>query len=810
MQAVINDAAYNKNVDKNLVKSASQESIEELGKRRQAAQSKVSELSESLESLKQVKSYVDQSDLINNSQQFLGESSSLSKMTTANTFSRNRIMDRLNSKEELVNKLRAEARQLKVHLDKSIKQDEKELDKAKKEREEIKKELEVNPNAPHELAEKNVIIINLQRNLDAKKELSTNIQKAITPEIVPTVERQETSPLQKPEPSVVQTIMPNVEVVKSEELPKPDRSVEIPRSESQPAAEVQPQSPAPDMPDSAPLPETSKEDPKSNAPEDNASKPGPEKTDEPKPGTSKEADKIAEEAPNARIPENKDLKPATEDLLKAVKELAAVRMEKNKEVLAFIPQKVKHVDRIKNLEADNQKNQSILQLKISPDTDLIKFAEKYLLTKDDMPEGKKIEECLKDKTNKVKEQIKNTKEIDNSDLKKEMLPHSKKMRWARRLFHLWPLAMIPLCMAVVMTMLPAGSMVVLYATPMIAATVTAAALTYYVPKLINYARKKRQNHLQKKIDKAEFDKAMSQTREYSEPSKEQSVDKNQEVAHTEPAKGKEETTKEKDGTTKEESLLSKVKGIDQAADPVAKGQNLSRKEKVAAFFKKNWKTLAIIGAVTIGVAAGGLFLFPALFPSLTVSVAVGGLFTVGSLAVAGAGLSIGAQLLDKFGLKKAENHLAKKEEKTFVQRLDQNIEKIQENSAVLKEVPVQVNRKEPSNTVQQTKEADRNVGTLEKNASIPRTSELSQSDRNSTQTEPSMRKDSLSSIDYSLFEQAKSRQSSLIDKTTTAIVAADKQNGKGIDNNTERDGKRTEKGQPNRKSSEISKGAAIG
>lgn len=136
-------------------------------------------------------------------------------------------------------------------------------------------------------------------------------------------------------------------------------------------------------------------------------------------------------------------------------------IEKQKEIFGIIPKKAKHLPELNAIDKKIQENEAELaKLKIQLDDPKTWKPEMIQL-----PKGQSATvENIKADTDKIKTDIEKIKSMDIKDLKKELFPHSKKMRWLRRALHLWPLAAYPLFVSWAVMILPALT-VSLYAAP---------------------------------------------------------------------------------------------------------------------------------------------------------------------------------------------------------------------------------------------------------------------------------------------------------------------------------------------------------
>ena len=218
------------------------------------------------------------------------------------------------------------------------------------------------------------------------------------------------------------------------------------------------------------------------------------------------------------------------------------------------------------------------------------------------------------KNNETKEQKitpqlpeRNKKSIQDSVSKKETpmkKNHSRKIRFLRYLLNLWPIATWPLCSAWVATIVPFQLLPMMM--PAVGVTFAAICLSYYIPKIINFARKRKLANKAKKLglDPKEYVKAKE-------------IERNQ--------------------------------------------QNQGRFKK---FIRRHWKSTAIILGVTTLVAGIGLaVVLPVLSPILT-SATISGIACIGSVALVGGAMSLLVQSVEKFVLVRAEKVLNRRYEKS--------------------------------------------------------------------------------------------------------------------------------------------------
>ncbi|NTL72442.1 hypothetical protein HQ674_10500 [Enterococcus faecium] len=463
-----------------------------------------------------------------------------------------------------------------------------------------------------------------------------------------------------------------------------------------------------------------------------ASDPGESRTDVPDSGKkTQDTPEIAKEVtPDIS---NKDaLHTAIGENLKARQELLQVTIEKQKEIFGIIPKKAKHLPELNAIDKKIQENEAELaKLKIQLDDPKTWKPEMIQL-----PKGQSATvENIKADTDKIKTDIEKIKSMDIKDLKKELFPHSKKMRWLRRALHLWPLAAYPLFVSWAVMILPALT-VSLYAAPVAITAFSFFCASYYVPKLINYARKKIANRREAQKDKEELNKGLTKEKEQPEATKEATKEVTKEAEKE--AKKIDITTNEKDKET--------LKGEKTAEPSLEPSTKKDWKAKTKDFLKNNWKTLAIIVGGSTLIAVASVFLMPIIAPGLVGA----GIFTLGTVALMGASVGIGAQLIDKFGLKKVENHLNKREEKNFDQKLEKALHSFDLSNQKEEKVK-EVQEKTKDSKVQETKE--QNIS-----SDSSRTSSVVSQDALGAKRSSISSQGSLGPIDYNLFAHSKDNQ----------------------------------------------------
>lgn len=585
----------------------------------------------------------------------------------------------------------------------------------------------------------NVVIVQLQKLIEEKAVIESQISA------IAKIERSQDVPTKTKEFSQ--------ELPKKEDIPKEQpsqivkESVPLHRADSE---KVQPSIPVPSLMPSKELwqrQETQKSEKAPHPIEPNviiqenpsqkrengprpraASDPGESRTDVPDSGKkTQDTPEIAKEVtPDIS---NKDaLHTAIGENLKARQELLQVTIEKQKEIFGIIPKKAKHLPELNAIDKKIQENEAELaKLKIQLDDPKTWKPEMIQL-----PKGQSATvENIKADTDKIKTDIEKIKSMDIKDLKKELFPHSKKMRWLRRALHLWPLAAYPLFVSWAVMILPALT-VSLYAAPVAITAFSFFCASYYVPKLINYARKKIANRREAQKDKEELNKGLTKEKEQPEATKE--ADKETEKE----AKKIDITTNEKDKET--------LKGEKTAEPSLEPSTKKDWKAKTKDFLKNNWKTLAIIVGGSTLIAVASVFLMPIIAPGLVGA----GIFTLGTVALMGTSVGIGAQLIDKFGLKKVENHLNKREEKNFDQKLEKALHSFDLSNQKEEKVK-EVQEKTKDSKVQETKE--QNIS-----SDSSRTSSVVSQDALGAKRSSISSQGSLGPIDYNLFAHSKDNQ----------------------------------------------------
>ncbi len=672
-----------------------------------------------------------------NTDSYQNEMLILSRINVAeNKYRLDQINEPSNKARERVEKLRIEATQLKKHLSRDLEKKEQEITKIEStlppapEDKERRKSWEMN---------NNVVIVKLQKLIEEKAVIESQISA------IAKIERSQDVPTKTKEFSQ--------ELPKKEDIPKEQpsqivkESVPLHRADSE---KVQPSIPVPSpMPskelwqrqetqksEKAPHPiepnviiQENPSQKRENGPRPRAaSDPGESRTDVPDSGKkTQDTPEITKEVtPDIS---NKDaLHTAIGENLKARQELLQVTIEKQKEIFGIIPKKAKHLPELNAIDKKIQENEAELaKLKIQLDDPKTWKPEMIQL-----PKGQSATvENIKADTDKIKTDIEKIKSMDIKDLKKELFPHSKKMRWLRRALHLWPLAAYPLFVSWAVMILPALT-VSLYAAPVAITAFSFFCTSYYVPKLINYARKKIANRREAQKDKEELNKGLTKEKEQPEATKE--ADKETEKE----AKKIDITTNEKDKET--------LKGEKTAEPSLEPSTKKDWKAKTKDFLKNNWKTLAIIVGGSTLIAVASVFLMPIIAPGLVGA----GIFTLGTVALMGASVGIGAQLIDKFGLKKVENHLNKREEKNFDQKLEKALHSFDLSNQKEEKVK-EVQEKTKDSKVQETKE--QNIS-----SDSSRTSSVVSQDALGAKRSSISSQGSLGPIDYNLFAHSKDNQ----------------------------------------------------
>lgn len=632
----------------------------ELEQERKTFEEKLEKVTGHQEKIKQEKgTVVYTSDQTFNTETYQNEKLILSRINVAEN---NRLIGNINDSilaaEKRVNILREESRKLKNHLsqnlevtEQKIKELEPKLPPEPKEEERRKswEEKEVVIQYKGLLAEK--ADIESQIFVIAQTEISQDVPTK-TKEFSQELPKKEDIPKEQPSQIVKESVplhrADSEKVQPSIPVPPPMPSKELWQRQETQKSEKAPHPIEPNV-----IIQEQPSQKRENGPRPRAaSDPGESRTDVPDSGKKtqdtperdkkEEPDKSTKDALHTAIGEN----------LKARQELLQVTIEKQKEILGIIPKKAKHLPELNAIDKKIQENEAELA-KLKTQLDNPKTWKPEMIQ---LPKGQSATvENIKAATDKIKTDIEKIKSMDIKDLKKELFPHSKKMRWLRRALHLWPLAAYPLFVSWAVMILPVLT-VSLYAGPVAITAFSFFCASYYVPKLINYARKKIANRREAQKDKEELNKGLTKEKEQPEATKE---------VTKEVVKETEKEAKKIDITTNEKGkeTLKGEKTAEPSLEPSAKKD---WKTKTKDFLKNNWKTLAIIVGGSTLIAVASVFLMPIIAPGLVGA----GIFTLGTVALMGASVGIGAQLIDKFGLKKVENHLNKREEKNFNQKLE--------------------------------------------------------------------------------------------------------------------------------------------
>lgn len=693
----------------------------ELEQERKTFEEKLEKVTGHQEKIKQEKgTVVYTSDQTFNPETYQNEKLILSRINVAEN---NRLIGNINNSilaaETRVNELRKESRQLKKHLSRDLQKKEQEIINLKSslppapEDKERRKSWETN---------NSVVIIQLQKLEEEKKVIESKIETIdAVSRTVPIAQvefskdlpKKEDIPKEQPSQIVKESVPLHRADSEKVQLSTPLPSPSMLSKELSQTQETQKSEKAPDPIDPKVIIQENPSQKRENGSRPRAaSDPGESRTDVPDSGKKmqdtperdkkEEPDKSTKDALHTAIGEN----------LKARQELLQVTIEKQKEILGIIPKKAKHLPELNAIDKKIQENEAELA-KLKTQLDDPKTWKPEMIQ---LPKGQSATvENIKADTDKIKTDIEKIKSMDIKDLKKELFPHSKKMRWLRRALHLWPLAAYPLFVSWAVMILPALT-VSLYAAPVAITAFSFFCASYYVPKLINYARKKIANRREAQKDKEELNKGLTKEKEQPEATKEVVQETEKE------AKKIDITTNEKGKET-----LKGEKTAEPSLEPSAKKD---WKAKTKDFLKNNWKTLAIIVGGSTLIAVASVFLMPVIAPGLVGA----GIFTLGTVALMGASVGIGAQLIDKFGLKKVENHLNKREEKNFDQKLEKALHSFDLSN--------------------QKEEKAKEVHEVTKDSKIKEAKEqgiLSDTSRRSSQS-------SLGSIDYNLFAYSKDNQ----------------------------------------------------
>ncbi|MFQ6343835.1 hypothetical protein ACLM49_03890 [Enterococcus faecium] len=712
----------------------------ELEQERKTFEEKLEKVTGHQEKIKQEKgTVVYTSDQTFNTETYQNEKLILSRINVAEN---NRLIGNINDSilaaEKRVNILREESRKLKNHLsqnlevtEQKIKELEPKLPPEPKEEERRKswEEKEVVIQYKGLLAEK--ADIESQIFVIAQTEISQDVPTK-TKEFSQELPKKEDIPKEQPSQVVKESVplhrADSEKVQPSIPVPPPMPSKELWQRQETQKSEKAPHPIEPNV-----IIQEQPSQKRENGPRPRAaSDPGESRTDVPDSGKKtqdtperdkkEEPDKSTKDALHTAIGEN----------LKARQELLQVTIEKQKEILDIIPKKAKHLPELNAIDKKIQENEAELA-KLKTQLDNPKTWKPEMIQ---LPKGQSATvENIKAATDKIKTDIEKIKSMDIKDLKKELFPHSKKMRWLRRALHLWPLAAYPLFVSWAVMILPVLT-VSLYAGPVAITAFSFFCASYYVPKLINYARKKIANRREAQKDKEELNKGLTKEKEQPEATKE---------VTKEVVKETEKEAKKIDIMTNEKGkeTLKGEKTAEPSLEPSAKKD---WKTKTKDFLKNNWKTLAIIVGGSTLIAVASVFLMPIIAPGLVGA----GIFTLGTVALMGASVGIGAQLIDKFGLKKVENHLNKREEKNF----DQKLEK------ALRTFDLSNQKEEKAKEVQEVTKDSKIKEAKEQGISsdISRTSPVVSQDALGAKRSSISSQSSLGSIDSNLFAYSKDNQ----------------------------------------------------
>ncbi|PTO38183.1 hypothetical protein C6P52_10205 [Enterococcus mundtii] len=303
---------------------------------------------------------------------------------------------------------------------------------------------------------------------------------------------------------------------------------------------------------------------------------------------------------------------------------------------------------------------------------------------------------LQEETRGIKEQTKKLSELDHSKLKQSFFRNSRKIRAARWLLNLWPIAMIPLGMSWVGSILPSTAMAI-FGQQFVNAAIGFVAASFFGSKAIIYAKKKIPQVFNKLVQKfprvfGPIARGLAKAREKM-PFRKQKQPAEQ-MKEATPVNEKLTEGIEKSEVTKEGLTSKDLKGKDKVVAmeaPTKEGANTAEIEEKQSRAKRAWETvrhapkrmfdyvmknklsLFIMLAVPLALGIGGMFALSALVPMLATSMAAPFLMQLGAVALIGVGIGIGIQLLDKFVFKRIESRVAKREDLAFENKVKEKV-----------------------------------------------------------------------------------------------------------------------------------------
>ncbi|MGG5340369.1 hypothetical protein IGJ48_003109 [Enterococcus pernyi] len=303
---------------------------------------------------------------------------------------------------------------------------------------------------------------------------------------------------------------------------------------------------------------------------------------------------------------------------------------------------------------------------------------------------------LQEETRGIKEQTKKLSELDHSKLKQSFFRNSRKIRAARWLLNLWPIAMLPLGMSWVGSILPSTAMAI-FGQQFVNATVGFVTASFFGSKAIIYAKKKIPQAFNKLVQKfprvfGPIARGLAKVREKLPFGKQkQSAEQMKEAT---PVNEKLAEGIEKSEVTKEGLTSKDLKGKDKVVAmeaPTKEGANTAEIEEKQSRAERAWETvrhapkrmfdyvmknklsLFIMLAVPLALGIGGMFALSALVPMLATPMAAPFLMQLGAVALIGVSIGIGIQLLDKFVFKRIESRVAKREDLAFENKVKEKV-----------------------------------------------------------------------------------------------------------------------------------------
>lgn len=308
---------------------------------------------------------------------------------------------------------------------------------------------------------------------------------------------------------------------------------------------------------------------------------------------------------------------------------------------------------------------------------------------------------LQEETRGIKEQTKKLSELNHSKLKQSFFRNSRKIRAARWLLNLWPIAMLPFAVSWVGSILPSTAMAI-FGQQFVNAAVGFVTASFFGSKAIIYAKKKIPQLFNKLVQKfprvfGPMARGLAKVREKLPFGKQKQPAEQMKEAI--PVNEKLAEGIEKSEVTKEGLTSKDLKGKDKLVGievPTKEGASTAEIEEKQSKSKRAWETirhapkrmfdyvmknklsLFIMLAVPLALGIGGMFALSALVPMLTTSMAAPFLMQLGVVALIGVSIGIGIQLLDKFVFKRLESRVAKREDLAFEKKVNEKILECQE------------------------------------------------------------------------------------------------------------------------------------